>query len=233
MKRNVIILIGLAVTILSTGQDSIVSPVFMPEKATWLGPEVKTINDYLEKTAKYPEEAKQERKGGTEVVDFVVTAEGELTQFRVINSVSDVIDKEMIRVLEETRGMWKPGLINGIPAPMKKEVYLTFVPNDSYDLTEMAKKNVEQGNEKLFVDKDPKAALKYYDQAVVIYPYDKDILAVRSLCKYEMGDKQGAREDWERIVNMGMGDAQQLETGIIIVKMKELDGYEELAKFLD
>lgn len=232
MKRNLFILIGLALTILSLGQDKITSPVFMAEKATWLGSEVKTINDYLESTAVYPEAAKKERKAGTEVVEFVVTAEGELTKFHVINSVSGDIDKEMIRVLEETRGMWKPGLINEEAAPMKKEVYLTFVPNDSYNVVEMAKKNVDQGNEKLFVEKDPKGALEYFDQAVVLLPYDKDIMAVRSLCKYEMGDKQGAREDWERIVNMGMGDAQQLETGIMIVKMKELDGYEELAKFI-
>lgn len=233
MKRNACILIGLALTIISIGQDQITSPVFMAEKATWLGPEVKTINDYLESTAIYPEAAKKERKVGTEVVEFVVTAEGELTNFHVINSVSDDIDKEMIRVLKETQGMWKPGLINGEAAPLKKEVYLTFVPNDSYNLVEMAKNNVDQGNEKLFVDKDPKGALEFYNQAVVLLPYEKDIMAVRSLCKYEMGDKQGAREDWERIVNMGMGDTQQLETGIMIIKMQELDGYDELAKFIN
>ena len=229
MKRNLIILIGLAVTVVSIGQgslnilpekDSITPPEFTVEKATWLGPDIRTISEYLKSYTQYPEDSEKQRLVGTEIVEFVVTSTGVLTDFRVINSVSDEIDKEMIRVLKETRGLWNPGLINGTPVPMKKEVSLTFVPNDSYDLIEIAKKNLEQGNEKLFVEKNPKGALEYYNQAVVILPYEKYILALRSLCKNELGDKQGAREDWERIINMGMGDAQQLETGHLIIKSK-------------
>jgi len=214
-------------------KDSIVSPQFAPEGSDWIGPEIQTIDDYLNQYVRYPESSGKKKQLGTEVVEFVVTTGGELTDFRVINSVSKAIDQEMIRALSQTQGMWKPGLLNGVPVPMKKEVSLVFVPGDNYNLSEIAKKHLESGNKALFEKKNPKRALKHFDQAVKIFPYNKDILSLRSLCRYELGDKQGAREDWKRIVDMEIiGDAAQLETGHLIVKMQSLDGYEELSETL-
>lgn len=243
MKRTICIAAALvlaAVTVNGAGnvaqekKDSIISPQFTAEGTQWVGKDIETIDDYLDQYVRYPESARNRNSLGTEVVEFVVTTEGELTDFHVINSVSEAIDREMIRALKETRGMWKPGLLSGEPVPMKKEVSLVFVPDDSYNLTEIAKMHLERGNEALFENDNPRKALRHFNQAVKIFPYNKDLLSLRSLCRFELGNKQGAREDWERIVDMEIiGDAAQLETGHLIVKMRELEGYEELTEALE
>jgi tetratricopeptide (TPR) repeat protein len=84
----------------------------------------------------------------------------------------------------------------------------------------------------LFDQKDPKRALVHYNKAMKIMPYEKDLLSLRSLCNYEPGRKEEARKDWERIVKLNQGERSQLETGYLIIKMKELEGYEELQKAL-
>ena len=84
---------------------------------------IATIDDYLIKNIEYPEESVQRWLEGTAVVQFVVTANGEVTNFEVINSVSFDIDDELIRVLETTNGMWQPGLNNGRPVAMEKRSF--------------------------------------------------------------------------------------------------------------
>ena len=242
MKKNLFIYIGLTITAMSYGQngsevvlqkDSITPPEFWVEKTGGFGSNIKTINDYLKSAVVYPDGAKRQRQMGTVVVEFVVTDNGGLKDYHVINSVSDELDQEVIRALEGTRGMWNPGLINGNPAPMKKEVSLVFMPDDGSDLVKVAKKYFNKGNEMLFTKENPKRALKYFNKAVALLPYEKDLLAVRSLCKYKLGDTQGAREDWERIINMELGDVSQLETGYLIIKTKQRDELKELEKLID
>ncbi len=194
--------------------------------------EIENIDDFLVNFAAYPEYARSWDIVGTVVVDFVVNTEGEVSDIHVINSVSDDLDAEMIRLVEGTSGMWIPGKVDGSPAALKKEVSLTFTPDPNYDLVQIARKHLDQGNYELFEQKDPKRALVHYNKAVKIMPYEKDLLSLRSLCYYELGRKDEARKDWERIVNLNQGERSQLETGYLIIKMKDLDGYEELQKAL-
>lgn len=122
-----------AISICGTGnkllaaQDSIISPVFTVEENSWVGSDVQTIDDYLNKYIRYPEASGKKKQMRTAIIEFVVTTEGEVKVFHVINSVSKAIDEEMVRVLAQTGGMWEPGLLNGMPVPMKKEVSLVFV----------------------------------------------------------------------------------------------------------
>jgi hypothetical protein len=231
MKKIICSIIGLLFIAISMGktsdkefqmQDSITPPEFMIEKVNWAGDDIVTLTDYLKRMIQYPDVSIREQQMGTVVADFVVTSEGKLSKLRIINSVSEEIDEEMIRILEETEGMWKPGLINGMPAPLKKEVSLAFVPGDQFDLVEIAKEAFAKGNEEMFVKNRPSRALGYYDKAVMMLPYDIYILSIRSLCKNELGDKMGARDDWERVFQIGLGDAGQLETGLFIRKPRNL-----------
>ena len=214
----------------NTEKDQIVSPQFDASKAPWAGGDVQTIDQYLKRVVEYPEEARNQQLMGTCVVEFVITPRGRVRDFEVINSVSSAIDRAMISAIKDTDGMWIPGQVNGTPAHMKKEVSLVFVPGPGIDLVAEAKKELELGNTALFTNQDPKKALEHLDRAVLLLPYDKDLLSLRSYCKYQLGDNKGARKDWERIVNMDIGETAQLETGYLIIKMKDLDGYEDYNK---
>ncbi|MFY9152701.1 MAG: energy transducer TonB [Prolixibacteraceae bacterium] len=162
-----------------------------------------SFNDYLMKNFQYPERRKDE---GTEVVSFVITPKGELTDFLIINSVSPAIDEEIVRVLKTTNGLWKPGLNNGVPVAMEKEISIVVKYADSPDeidattnFVNLAKHYFDRGNKQFFVKEINKRALKNYDKAIRYLPNDKALLVTRGMCLYELGNIDGACLDWNRI----------------------------------
>ena len=188
-----------------------------------------SLNDFLMKHVQYPEKAKELLKEGTEVVQFVVSPTGKVTDFKIINSVSPEIDQEVIRVLKTTNNMWKPGIHNGIPVALEQEVSIAFlldVSNGTDHTTEFndqAKRLFFKGNKKLFTKENSKSALKYYNRAVSYLPNDKALLVTRGMCRYELGDKNGACQDWNKIKTLGgfEGDAY-------LNNFCEMKGYSEM-----
>lgn len=178
------------------------------------------INDFLLSGIEYPIEAAKEGYEGTEVIQFMVTQNGNVTDFKVINSVADAIDKEVIRILKITNGMWIPRYENGVPVAMKKEVSVVFQLNPSSDFVAKAKSYLKKANEIFFIDKQPRKALKYLDRGINLLPYDETLLVVRGMCRYELGDETGAHDDWNRIADTGKIDLNEYT-----VQLENHNGY--------
>jgi TonB family protein len=195
-----------------------------------------TFESYLQDNIEYPKEAIKCFNQGTVVVQFVVNANGELSDFKVINSVCPEIDKEVIRVVKTTDGMWKPALTSGKPVPMIKEVSMMFATSvEVKDLeapveyfTLLARNCWMRGNKLLVEKHNLKRAMKQYDEAIKYLPYDGAALLARGLCKYELGDKEGARSDWERINRIGRTDADSF-----LKNMACLKGYNEAMAYIE
>ncbi len=190
------------------------------------------IGNYLSENFQYPEEACYVE--GTGIVQFVITADGELTNFTVINSVCPIIDHEFIRVLKTTSGMWRSGLNNEKPVDMEKEVSMMFVANQQNKtnpkeyFAKMATNHFIKANT-LFLEKhNLKKALRNYDQTIKYLPYDASSLLERGLCRYALGDLNGARNDWERINRIGSFDASTL-----MDEMTSLNGYDEMIAIIE
>ena len=197
MKTSLFFAAGMLVAAIATGQNQELIAIEVNSPA-FKGDAPKSINDYLQKHVEFPSESYQWRFQGTEVVQFVVTTQGKLSDYKVINSVSPEIDNEVIRLLELTNGMWTPGTINGEPVAMEKEVSLVFQLSPTSDFVEMAKLNMKKGNELLFLKDQPKKAIKYFDLAINYLPNNETIHGIRGYCKYRNGDVEGANRDWER-----------------------------------
>ena len=189
------------------------------------------IKEYLVKKANYPKRALSCNKEGTEVIKFIVNHDGTLSNFAVINSICNEIDNELIRVLKTTSGMWQPGENNGKPVAMEKEVSLIFIAGHFEDVKEYftanATNSFTQGNKKMFLKHNYKKALRYYDQGMRYLPYETSLLYVRGVCKYELGDKEGAIKDWNRIVELGGMDFTD-----IAYDTSKMKGYSEMAEIL-
>jgi TonB family protein len=168
-----------------------------------------SINEYLMNHVLYPAGSAHKRLLGTEVVQFEVSETGTLSSFKVINSISREIDQEVIRVLETTSGNWIPGTKDGLPSSQIREVSLVFKPNEKYDLVAHAREFQDKGNRMMFLKKDPKRALKFYNQAIMLLPSEESILAARCCCKCELGDEQGALRDLERILALNPNAREQ------------------------
>jgi hypothetical protein len=218
MKAKMIVALFILISSVSTfGQYALLN---LPESVI-TDPELKghsqadgngSLKNYLLRNLEYPENSLQWNQEGTEVAQFIVTPEGDVTDLTIINSLSPDIDKEVIRVLMSTSGMWRPALENGKPVAKAREVSIVFAPgelNPDKRFIREAKEYLVLGNKQFFEKKNNKNALYFYDRAVRFVPNDKGLLSIRGICKYQLGDKAGACRDWNRIRTLGgmEGDA--------------------------
>lgn len=191
------------------------------------------IKNYLQQNIQYPENSLNCGKQGTVVVQFTVNTEGNLSDFDIINSVCPEIDNEVVQTLKTTDGMWLPGSNNGKPVEMTKEISLVFAVNSNpYKTTnEIFRENAihyfENGTKALYQSKNVKKAMKNFSNGITYLPYDKSLLLLRGMCRYELGDKEGARFDWDRMMHLGGNDMSDY-----MVNLKEMKGYNELSELL-
>lgn len=232
MKSKMIVALFILISSVSTfGQNVknnlLESIITAPEfKANFQNDENGCLNNYLLRHLEYPESSLQWNQEGTEVVQFIVTSEGDVTDLTIINSISQHIDREVIRVLMSTSGMWRPAFENGKPVAKVREVSISFAPgelNPDIRFIHEAKEYIALGNKQFFNKKDNKNALYFYDKAVRYVPNDKNLLVIRGICKYQLGDKAGACRDWNRIKTL-----RGMEGDAYLDNFCEYEGYSEL-----
>lgn len=189
----------------------------------------KILANYLAAHFEYPQNSNIMWEG-TEVIRFNVTPSGELSNFKVINSVSPQIDEEIIGILKTTEGMWKPGYNNGHPIVMEKEVAMEVKAAETkelaqnHDFTQKASNCYIKGTDMFFAKGKPEKAIKYFDEGIRYKPYDKSLYYIRGLCRYEIGYTEGARQDWMRLKKLGSFD---MSSTIANYDFKKLKGYQE------
>ena len=213
-------------------ETEVIPPKFCVIDKVIQGECFETIDDFLNKNIVYPPQSLRCNYQGTELVKFTVTQSGELTDFEVINSVCKKMDEEVINVLKLTSGKWRPACVNGKPVAMEQEVSVAFMLHPSNDFTNMAKSYIKKGNKLLFVKNNPEKALKYYDLGINLLPNNETLLAARGLCRYEIGDEEGAVRDWERLNTVARKNGAPMKTEQLAYNYTELRGYVKMMKTL-
>lgn len=85
----------------------------------------RAFKQYLEKTHKYPREARDQKIEGTVVIEFKVDATGSLSEFRIVRGIGNGCDEEVIRlILQGAR--WVPTTKDGTPVNDKARVKFKF-----------------------------------------------------------------------------------------------------------
>jgi tetratricopeptide (TPR) repeat protein len=226
MKTKIIFAISVLVAAFAFGQNHDLKEIKVtPPK--FRSDFYQNLNDFLLSGIEYPVKSIKSGYEGTEVIQFVVTQKGNITDIVAINSVSEIIDSEIKRVLEITNGMWIPGTVNDEPVAMENEISVVFKISEKSDFVDKAKQNLESGNKLLFVQKRPEKALKYFDKSITLLPNEETLLAVRGLCRYEIGDNEGAKSDWNRLKILAEKNSAKslIETAVNYTK---LSGYPEM-----
>ena len=80
---------------------------------------------FLNENVKYPEAAEKAGTQGRVVAQFVVEADGSISNVKVLKNVSDEIDAEAVRVIK-AMPKWKPGMQKGQPVRVKYTIPVTF-----------------------------------------------------------------------------------------------------------
>ncbi|MBR6936751.1 MAG: energy transducer TonB [Prevotella sp.] len=80
---------------------------------------------YLQTNIRYPEAAHKAGTQGRVLVNFVVEADGTISNANVVRSVSEELDAEAIRVIQNMP-KWKPGMQNGQAVRVKYTIPISF-----------------------------------------------------------------------------------------------------------
>jgi len=245
MKTKLILVLCMIMPIITFGQEKkenagklkevSISPAIFSERSRAMPAlseeESESIENYLSRNVIYPERAVKAIKQGTAMVKFVVSPKGEISDFKVTNSVSAEIDDEVIRVLKTTAGMWIPGYFNGEPVAEEKEVSVVFKLTELgkyYDFIVLGQKFFSKGADMFFMKSNYQKAIKYYDQGIVLLPKDKGLLLMRGMARYESGDTKGACQDWTRLKDLG-----GMAGNIYLNNLCDYKGYAELVSILE
>ena len=235
MKTILVVFSCMLIISVTLAQNS--PPTFETKKYAMIaqGKKCETINDYLRNCIGYPYDCLKNKDEGTEVVKFEVTPSGELKNFEVINSISPVIDEHVVQILQQTSGMWTPGLKNGNPATMEKEISILFKYGEfeefalRKDFKRKAKAYLERGNKLLLVKNKPEKAMKLYNKGIRYCPNEDCLRVARGLCRYELGDIAGAYKDWQRMTIAGISpEAKEMTNHLAGFK-----GLQELAQIVN
>lgn len=81
---------------------------------------------FFDKNIRYPSEAEKQQVGGSVTVEFVVERDGKISNARVVNSVSPLLNKEAVRVVK-SMPRWNPGKHKGVAVRVKKSVMVFFI----------------------------------------------------------------------------------------------------------
>jgi tetratricopeptide (TPR) repeat protein len=211
-------------------ENEIIPPRFCASNKVIQGEYFETIDEFLCKNVVYPEDSRNCGFYGTELIKFRVSQSGEPTHFDVINSVCKKMDEEVIKVLQMTEGMWVPATVNGQPVDMDVEVSVVFALHPSTDFVLLAKNYLKRGNQNLFEKNNPKKALRFYNMGIKLLPNNETLLAARGLCKYELGDENGAIRDWERFKTVTERNDSLPETENFALSFNAMKGYPEMMK---
>ena len=80
---------------------------------------------WITKNLKYPEKAMKEGKMGKVYVNFIIDAEGNVINPKIIKGVSPEIDAEVLRVIQKMP-KWKPGFHRGKAVRVSYNIPVTF-----------------------------------------------------------------------------------------------------------
>jgi periplasmic protein TonB len=84
------------------------------------------FRNFVSQNMKYPDVAAENGIQGRVFVQFVVEADGRLTNVRVLRGVDPALDKEAVRVIESSP-KWNPGKQRGKPVRVSYTFPITFV----------------------------------------------------------------------------------------------------------
>ncbi len=90
-------------------------------------------------TLKYPLEARQKGIEGKVFIEFVITTDGKMTDYRVLKSLNEVLDTEAMRTLMQLDTRWRPAIHQNKIVKMKMVMPIVFKLGDSQEKADASK----------------------------------------------------------------------------------------------
>ncbi len=94
-------------------------------KPTFNGGDAEAFVKYVQQNVKYPQSALENEEQGKVTVNFVVDANGKIKNAKVVKGVSEALDAEALRVVENAPD-WTPAKQGGKNVPVTYSIPVTF-----------------------------------------------------------------------------------------------------------
>lgn len=196
MKKTFLLVISMLIAAVAFGQNEkaeeteVIPPQFRYKDS-------KSINDFIRKNIVFPMNPTDPTQQGTVVVEFTVNPDSKISDLKFLNGISPQVNSEVLRVLQASNGKWNPGYVNKVVTPLKYEIAVVFYMNSMEELTEKVQRLQKKATEWMHEKANPVKALKYYNQAIALLPFEESLWADRAVCKNMLGDDEGKQADLE------------------------------------
>ncbi|MCX6229924.1 MAG: TonB family protein [Bacteroidetes bacterium] len=165
--------------------------------------------NFMHENIKYPVIARENGIGGVVVTTFIIDTSGNVDSIMVLNNIDPSLNKEAIRIIKLSSGLWKPAKINDSLVRIKFRWDITF---------KLEAEDVEFRNATYFYNlgvkyaglNDYQKALYNFEQALIINTEDIDALYNAAMMKFKMSDRNGACEYLRKIKELNKPDADDL-----------------------
>ena len=84
------------------------------------------FRDYVSQNLKYPQIAADNGITGKVYIQFVVDPKGKVVDIKVIRGIDPLLERETLRLVESTSGMWTPGKHRGKPVKVSYTFPIAF-----------------------------------------------------------------------------------------------------------
>ncbi|GAB2870877.1 energy transducer TonB [Hymenobacter ruber] len=171
------------------------------EKAT---PELlakSSFSDFLHDNMSVLQESAKEN--GFFVASFVVLPSGKLDTIQIHKGRNELFDRQFVKAVQRTDGLWKPAMIDGQPVAVEKEIrfrYFTFASMMDYS------RKYDMGI-KLKTQREYESAIVFLSACIQLDQFDIDAYYHRAICYKENSQLQNACTDWQRVKSLGSRDA--------------------------
>lgn len=194
-------------------------------KAPDFGNGDKAFMTYLNENLYVDSKSTQAPFKGRVIVKFLLTKEGTLSNFQVMDTTSSlVLNRRSLDLVKASTRYWKRATINGkyIDITIVASVVYSSQYLDTYRIV-----NSKQGGYNMVVDdifinnfynegadlaalSEFSSALPYFDQVLSLASTDVDALYNRGVCHLKTDQSEKACEDWNKIKRLRRPDADAL-----------------------
>lgn len=99
--------------------------LIVEEMPAFMGGDLNTFRQWIQKKAVYPEEAMENNIKGTVIITFIIEQDGSVSNVTIVRGVHPLLDKEAIRVISSSP-RWRPGLQRGRAVRVRYSISLIF-----------------------------------------------------------------------------------------------------------
>jgi hypothetical protein len=130
---------------------------------------------------------------------FIVRKTGVIDSIQILENINKRFEKQFRKTLIKSQNFWHPGILNDRKVDVQMKMTFKFISSDNF----LPMYDYSQKGKNAMKDSDHMRALYYFDLAIEKNPDDYEILYLKAICELNLGNKEAACYDLEKVRSSG------------------------------